>query len=95
MGKTTLLKEIFPTQNDMLWFNADDMPVRDFFSNVTIERYRSMIGKNRIVVIDEAQRIENVGIKMKLITDNFPGVPILITKLLGHLRYDLARVLFS
>lgn len=88
VGKTTLLKEIFPTQNDMLWFNADDMPVRDFFSNVTIERYRSMIGKNRIVVIDEAQRIENVGIKMKLITDNFPGVQLVVT---GSSSFELAN----
>ena len=88
VGKTTLLKEIFPTQNDMLWFNADDMPVRDFFSNVTIERYRSMIGKNKIVVIDEAQRIENVGIKMKLITDNFPGVQLVVT---GSSSFELAN----
>lgn len=88
VGKTTLLKEIFPTQNDMLWFNADDMPVRDFFSNVTIERYRSMIGKNRIVVIDEAQRIENVGIKMKLITDNFPGIQLVVT---GSSSFELAN----
>ena len=88
VGKTTLLKEIFPTQNDMLWFNADDLPVRDFFSNVTIERYRSMIGKNKIVVIDEAQRIENVGIKMKLITDNFPGVQLVVT---GSSSFELAN----
>lgn len=88
VGKTTLLKEIFPTQNDMLWFNADDMPVRDFFSNVTIERYRSMIGKNKIVVIDEAQRIENVGIKMKLITDNFPGIQLVVT---GSSSFELAN----
>jgi len=88
VGKTTLLKEIFPTQNDMLWFNADDLPVRDFFSNVTIERYRSMIGKNKIVVIDEAQRIENVGIKMKLITDNFPGIQLVVT---GNSSFELAN----
>lgn len=88
VGKTTLLKEIFPTQDDVLWFNADDLPVRDFFSNVTIERYRSMIGKNRIVVIDEAQRIENVGIKMKLITDNFPNVQLIVT---GSSSFELAN----
>ncbi len=88
VGKTTLLKEIFPTQNDMLWFNADDLPVRDFFSNVTIERYRSMIGKNKIVVIDEAQRIENVGIKMKLITDNFLGIQLVVT---GSSSFELAN----
>ncbi len=88
VGKTTLLKEIFPNQNDLLWFNADDLPVRDFFSNVTIERYRSMIGKNKIVVIDEAQRIENVGIKMKLITDNFPDVQLVVT---GSSSFELAN----
>ena len=88
VGKTTLLKEIFPNQNDLLWFNADDLPVRDFFSNVTIERFRSVIGKNKIVVVDEAQRIENVGIKMKLITDNFPDVQLVVT---GSSSFELAN----
>lgn len=88
VGKTTLLKEIFPNQNDLLWFNADDLPVRDFFSNVTIERFRSMIGKNKIVVVDKAQRIENVGIKMKLITDNFPDVQLVVT---GSSSFELAN----
>lgn len=88
VGKTTLIKEIFPNQNDLLWFNADDLPVRDFFSNVTIERFRSMIRKNKIVVVDEAQRIENVGIKMKLITDNFPDVQLVVT---GSSSFELAN----
>lgn len=88
VGKTTLIKEIFPNQNDLLWFNADDLPVRDFFSNVTIERFRSVIGKNKIVVVDEAQRIENVGIKMKLITDNFPDVQLVVT---GSSSFELAN----
>lgn len=88
VGKTTLIKEIFPNQNDLLWFNADDLPVRDFFSNVTIERFRSVIGKNKIVIVDEAQRIENVGIKMKLITDNFPDVQLVVT---GSSSFELAN----
>ncbi len=52
-----------------------------------MQRLRSIIGDNRIVVIDEAQRVHNVGLTLKLITDNMPDVQLLVT---GSSSLDLA-----
>lgn len=87
-GKTTLLKQLFETRKDTLWLNADLMQVRDMFEQVSLGVIRSIIGNHKIVVIDEAQRIADVGIKMKLITDNFPEVQLVLT---GSSSFDLSQ----
>ena len=88
-GKTTLLKALINNSDGTLWFNADEMETRQIFdNNITTTKLRSLIGNNKIVVMDEAQRIENVGLKMKLITDNFQGVQLLIT---GSSSFELSN----
>ena len=88
VGKTTLLKEIFDNDAHTLWLNGDDLEVRMLFNNITVEKYRSLLGNSKIVVIDEAQRIENIGLKAKLITDNFPEIQLVLT---GSSSFDLAN----
>lgn len=88
VGKTTLLKECLKGQENVLWMNGDNLDTRTLMANITVERYRSMLGKNDIVVIDEAQRIEDIGLKSKLLTDNFPDVQLIIT---GSSSLDLAN----
>lgn len=88
VGKTTLLKTIIGNNEDTLWFNGDDLDVRLLFNNITTEKFRSLFGKAKIVVIDEAQRIENIGLKAKLITDNFPDIQLVVT---GSSSFDLAN----
>lgn len=87
-GKTTLLKQLFEARKDTLWLNADLMQVREMFERVSLGVIRSIIGNHKIVVIDEAQRIADVGIKMKLITDNFPEVQLVLT---GSSSFDLSQ----
>lgn len=87
-GKTTLLKQLFESRQDTLWLNADLSQVRYLFSQVSLGALRSIIGNHKIVVIDEAQRIADVGIKMKLITDNFPQVQLILT---GSSSFDLSQ----
>lgn len=88
VGKTTLLKEGLQGYNHVLWMNGDNMETRTLMSNITVERYRSMIGDNDIVVIDEAQRIEDIGLKCKLLIDNFPDVQLIVT---GSSSLELAN----
>lgn len=88
VGKTTLLKKVFENAEDVLWLNGDDLEVRLYFNNITVEKYRSLIGKAKIVIIDEAQRIENIGLKAKLITDNFSGIQLVLT---GSSSFELAN----
>lgn len=87
-GKTTILKQLFETRQDTLWLNADLTQVREMFARVSLGVLRSIIGDHKIVVIDEAQRIADVGIKMKLITDNFPEVQLILT---GSSSFDLSQ----
>ncbi len=88
VGKTTLLKELFSGKENVLWLNGDDLETRTLMENITVERYRSMLGGIRILIIDEAQRITDIGLKCKLVTDNFPDIQLIVT---GSSSLDLAN----
>lgn len=88
VGKTTLLKDSLQGNDKVLWMNGDNLETRTLMANITVERYRSMLEDNKIVVIDEAQRIENIGLKCKLLADNFPDVQLIVT---GSSSFDLAN----
>lgn len=80
VGKSTLSKLILEKQDyKALQLNCDEPEVRDMLSNINTAELRLLIADNRIVVIDEAQRVENIGMTLKLITDNFPDVQLLVT----------------
>ena len=88
-GKTTLVSNFTEQrQESCLWWSGDDFVVRSMLSNISIARLGSLIGKNRILVIDEAQRIENIGLCIKLIVDNIPGVKVIAT---GSSAFELAN----
>lgn len=80
VGKSTLFKLILEKQDyKALQLNCDEPEVRDMLSNINTAELRLLIADNRIVVIDEAQRVANIGMTLKLITDNFPEVQLLVT----------------
>ena len=80
VGKSTLFRMILEKQGcKTLQLNCDEPEVRDMLTNVNTPELRLLIADNKIVVIDEAQRVENIGMTMKRITDNFPGVQLLVT----------------
>lgn len=87
-GKTTLLRELFAGDDTLLWLNGDESDVRDMFENITSTRLKAIIGSKKIIVIDEAQRIDDIGIKLKLITDNIENVQLIAT---GSSSFDLAN----
>lgn len=88
-GKTTLVKEIVSKLSaDHIWWNGDEADLRIQLSNPTSSQLRQMIGKSRLLVIDEAQRIENIGICIKLITDELSDVKVIAT---GSSSFELAN----
>lgn len=89
-GKTTLLKELIKDQDYALWLNADDMDVRNIVQSLTISRLPSLVKQYKCIVIDEAQRIENIGLQLKLITDNMPDIQLLVT---GSSALELANTI--
>jgi predicted AAA+ superfamily ATPase len=87
-GKTTLLKHLLENKDNTLWLNGDEADVINLFANATSTSLRAAIGNYTTVLIDEAQRIENVGIKLKLITDQIPNVQLIAT---GSSAFELSN----
>ena len=87
-GKTTLFRQLLESEDNVLWMNGDEPDVRGLFENITSTRLKAIIGNARLVVIDEAQRITDIGIKLKLITDQMPEVQLLAS---GSSSFDLAN----
>lgn len=90
IGKTTLVKSLLPIDPaNGLFLDADNIEVQEILANANLERLKNIIGKATIVIIDEAQRIPNIGLSLKLITDNLPHVQLLVT---GSSSLELANL---
>ncbi len=77
-GKTTLIKHLTDEYgNDVLWLNGDNPDTRSALTAATSAAWRRIIGTKKILVIDEAQRIDNIGLSLKLVTDELPDVQII------------------
>ncbi|MDR1120160.1 MAG: ATP-binding protein [Dysgonamonadaceae bacterium] len=88
VGKTTLLRAIFNDSVDTLWMNGDEPDIRNLFENISSTRLKNIFGDKKYVIIDEAQRINDIGLKLKLITDNIPEIQLIAT---GSSSFDLAN----
>jgi predicted AAA+ superfamily ATPase len=88
VGKTTLVKELFKGSDEMIWLNGDEPDIQNLFENVSATRLKYIFGNKKYVVIDEAQRIKDIGLKLKLITDELPGIQLIAT---GSSSFDLAN----
>jgi predicted AAA+ superfamily ATPase len=86
VGKTTLLKSLFENSSETIWLNADEPDIQAIFANISSKRFEAIIGKKKMIIIDEAQRIPDIGLKMKLITDQLPSIQLIATGSL-HLNY--------
>ena len=88
-GKTTLLRQISgELDKPVLWWNGDEPDIRQILSGVTSTYLKNLVGRHSLLVIDEAQRIENIGLCLKLIVDNLPGVKVLAA---GSSSFELAN----
>lgn len=85
VGKTTLLREILKNK-DFLFLNGDDPTVRQVLNNPNTQELQNIIGQKKYVFIDEAQRIENIGLTSKIITDQFSQVQLFLS---GSSAFDL------
>lgn len=87
-GKTTLAKTILKDYKSAAYLNCDEPDVRALLTNKTSTELKSIFGEAQLVVLDEAQRIKDIGISAKLIHDTFPEVKLLLT---GSSSIDLAN----
>lgn len=89
VGKTTLLKKYLEKENDnVLFVNGDDIIVRQYLESQSIQTLQDFVGNNGLLIVDEAQYVEKIGLNLKLIVDHIPGIKIIVT---GSSSFDLAR----
>ena len=88
-GKTTILKELYKDFADKaLMLNCDEPQVRSNLTNVSSSFLKQLTGNKKYILIDEAQRINNIGLTLKLITDELPDIQLIVT---GSSSLDLAN----
>jgi predicted AAA+ superfamily ATPase len=86
VGKTTLINELLKAEN-FLFLDGDDPTVRELLNSPNTEQLRSILGNYSIVFIDEAQRIKDIGITLKIIHDRFKDVQLLVS---GSSSFELS-----
>ena len=88
-GKTTLVRQVLAnSQEKVLWLSGDEADVRATLSDTNRTTLAGLFGNAKIVVIDEAQRISNIGLTLKIAVDFFPHVQVIAT---GSSSFELAN----
>ena len=89
VGKTILLNQIIKKiKEPYLLLSGEDFEVLSLLERRSIQNYRSILGEKRLLLIDEAQKIPDIGNKLKLMVDHIEGLRILIT---GSSAFDIGN----
>ena len=89
VGKTTLVNDLVKSlDKPVLFLNGDDADVREMFRDFSAAKLLPVVGNNKIIVLDEAQRISNVGLVIKIITDTYKNIQLIVT---GSSAFELAN----
>ena len=89
VGKTTLVKKIADDyKGQSSYFNCDLISVQDALSIPEANRIKDFLGDHNIIILDEAQRIKNIGLTLKILIDTYPELQIIAT---GSSSFDLAN----
>jgi hypothetical protein len=88
-GKTTLLNRYLRNfKEPYILATGEDIFIQQQLSSQSVEKLKKYIGDNKLMAIDEAQKIPNIGLNLKLIVDNIKDIKIIAT---GSSSFDLAR----
>lgn len=88
IGKTTLAKRLLAKYDRSKYYTCDDPDVIKTFQGASLAKLNNILKNIDLVIIDEAQRIENIGLTAKLIHDNIPDTRLVLT---GSSSLDLAN----
>ena len=90
VGKTTLLNKLVGDEPGVLFLNGDEPDIKELLSGVTSTQPKLLFANKHTVVIDEAQMIHNIGITLKLITDNLKDIRLFVS---GSSSIELANTI--
>lgn len=85
-GKSTLVEAILKGK-DIFYLNGDDADTREILTNTTATKLKAYFGNHKIIFIDEAQRVPNIGLTLKLITDQMKDIQVIAT---GSSAFELS-----
>ena len=89
VGKTTLVKVILGRHPEKSSYVSCDLPeTQRLLSAPNLESLRRFVGGNRLIVLDEAQRVEKIGLALKILHENFPDTQFLVT---GSSSFELGH----
>lgn len=89
VGKTTLLRQLAKQITEpVLWFTGEDLDIQEQLASQSIEKLKSVVGNYKLVVIDEAQYVDQIGLNLKIMVDNIPDLKIIAT---GSSSFELAH----
>ena len=90
VGKTTLLKKFLEKKDNtgVLFVNGDDIVARQYLESQSIDKLRDFVGNAALLVVDEAQYVEKIGLNLKLIVDHVPRIQVIAT---GSSSFELAK----
>jgi uncharacterized protein len=91
VGKTTFLKTLLQTHgDDAHYINCDLIENREGLSTQSADALKRFVGTAQLLLIDEAQRVPNIGINLKILHDTYPTIQIIVT---GSSSFDLANTI--
>ena len=92
VGKSTLLSQIVENAagHKAVFLNCDEPEIKEMLTNANFNELKMIVADNEIMVIDEAQRVPDIGMTLKRITDNFHDLQLLVS---GSSSFELQNKL--
>ncbi len=91
VGKSTLIKNITKTfGEEVLWLDGENADVQLVFREMNSEKAKHIVGKHKILVIDEAQKIDNIGSILKIYADYHSEIQVIAS---GSSAFELRNLL--
>lgn len=91
VGKSTLIKMLsFDSKMEPLWLDGENADVHLLLQNANTERLKQIAGSHQIVVIDEAQKINEIGSILKLFSDYHKEIQVIAS---GSSAFELRNSL--
>jgi uncharacterized protein len=89
-GKTFLINEFIKSINEkyILW-NGEDFAVHELLHRRSVQNYRNILGNTELLIIDEAQKVPDIGSTLKLLVDSFEKLKIIVT---GSSAFDITNL---
>lgn len=89
VGKTTLIKSIAESYKESsIFLNCDEPDIRAMLTDANSSQLKRIVGRHKLVIIDEAQRVKNIGLTIKLFVDSLKDKQLIAT---GSSSLELAN----